>query len=1021
MAMTPLYLGEPTVLHLFPQYLDGAALRWYHQKKIVYLQTIDELASAFIERFSMHLSLERSEKKLKNVKQGENEKFTVFIERWKAVAEKIDSLPSEQRQIDMILDNVNGRYSVGFACQDLIDQKIIPKPEIVSNLLPEHQVNLISANEPVNPLEVNMINPWPKKEDRGAPHPPVIPRNWWIIDNPDSSAPKIVQREVLATQSGADFQPSFMKTTPAVNLPGPSNDPRRENEPRALNPGDSLLAQLKKTNANISIWEILMYCIEHRQAVLNVLSQASIPANTTPEELVGIISSTPQINMIGFKDKDLPAPDEPHVKALYISVKMSDKVIPMTLIDNGSALNICPWKTLQELDIYADKVLPSDLCVRGFDNSRREIMGSYLTTIYVVDVPFEVEFCVINMRPSYNLILGRPWLHQAKALASTLHQKIRFMANDKLVTIEGEKYVTTIIGSTHSTNPEIELSGFDICLIFRQGQDSSSTPDFTPYSAISMRLMQKMRYFPGMGLGPNATGMTSFPWSYYDSNNFGISYTPTEGEESRKGKISKQFIPIPQTLNGQFVRAGETTLCFEFPEPFFNQLVRDLSLTDEDVVVDEHSCKINSTNLLAVDKALVINLSVDSNITPFLDCEIVSDVVINKEVCNDNPDEMSSSFCNKACNKTPEYSFEYMSDNDDVSFNSKFNFEMKNFLEHEDEIVSAAETTIEVNLNTQDDHQIVLIGQSLSDDERREMIELLKTNKDVFAWSYKDMPRVDPAIVRHQIPLYLEAKPVKQRLRRIKTEVVAKVKEEVQKQLEAKFLETVDYPAWIANVVPILKKDGRMHVCVDYRDLNKASPKDSFPLPHIDILVDHAADNQLLFFMDEFSGYNQILIAEEDKEKTTFITEVGTSCFRVMPFGLKNAGATYQRAVTMILHDMIHKEVEVYIDDMIVKSKDRQGHIPNLDKFLQRIRKYGLRLNPKKCAFRVTSGKMLGFLITQRGIEIDPSKIEAITAMPVPRNEREVRGFLGKIQFISRFISKLTLTCDPLFKLLKKD
>ncbi|XP_047330988.1 uncharacterized protein LOC124934495 [Impatiens glandulifera] len=251
--------------------------------------------------------------------------------------------------------------------------------------------------------------------------------------------------------------------------------------------------------------------------------------------------------------------------------------------------------------------------------------------------------------------------------------------------------------------------------------------------------------------------------------------------------------------------------------------------------------------------------------------------------------------------------------------------------------------------------------------------------------------------------------------------MVDKIKEEVQKQLEADFLDVVEYPEWVANVVPVAKKDGKVRVCVDYRDLNKASPKDNFPLPHIDVLVDHAAGHELLSFMDGFSGYNQVLMAPEDKEKTTFITEVGTFCYRVMPFGLKNAGATYQRATTTILHDMIHKEVEVYVDDMIVKSRNRAGHIVNLEKFLQRIRKYQLRLNPKKCTFGVTAGKMLGFLITQRGIEVDPSKIAAITAMPTPRNEREVRGFLGKIQYISRFISKLTSTCDPLFKLLKKD
>ena len=164
--------------------------------------------------------------------------------------------------------------------------------------------------------------------------------------------------------------------------------------------------------------------------------------------------------------------------------------------------------------------------------------------------------------------------------------------------------------------------------------------------------------------------------------------------------------------------------------------------------------------------------------------------------------------------------------------------------------------------------------------------------------------------------------------------------------------------------MPVPKKDGRIRVCVDFRDLNKASLKDDFPLPHIDILVDNTAGHALLSFMDGFSGYNQILIAPEDREKTTFITQWGVYCYRVMPFGLKNVGATYQRAATTLLHDMIHKEVEVYVDDMIVKSKDRPGHIVALEKFFDRIRQFRMRLNPKKCMFGVTVGKLLGFMIT---------------------------------------------------------
>ena len=140
--------------------------------------------------------------------------------------------------------------------------------------------------------------------------------------------------------------------------------------------------------------------------------------------------------------------------------------------------------------------------------------------------------------------------------------------------------------------------------------------------------------------------------------------------------------------------------------------------------------------------------------------------------------------------------------------------------------------------------------------------------------------------------------------------------------------------------------------------MNKASPKDDFPLPHIDILVNNITGHALLSLMDGFLGYNQIKMALEDKEKTLFITPWGTYCYKIMPFGLKNAGATYQRATTTLLYDLIHKEVEVYVDEMIMKSKDREGHIPTLRKFFERSQFYKLRLNPKKCTFDVTFGKL---------------------------------------------------------------
>ena len=151
--------------------------------------------------------------------------------------------------------------------------------------------------------------------------------------------------------------------------------------------------------------------------------------------------------------------------------------------------------------------------------------------------------------------------------------------------------------------------------------------------------------------------------------------------------------------------------------------------------------------------------------------------------------------------------------------------------------------------------------------------------------------------------------------------------------------------------------------------------------------------------MDGFSGYNQIRMSPEDREKTSFITPWGTFCYKVMSFGLINVGATYQRGMTTLFHDMIHKEIEVYVDDMIVKSSDEEQHVVYLKKMFERLRKYKLRLNPNKCTFGVRSGKLLGFIVSPRGIEVDPDKVRAIREMPAPQTKKQVRGFLGRLNY----------------------
>lgn len=189
--------------------------------------------------------------------------------------------------------------------------------------------------------------------------------------------------------------------------------------------------------------------------------------------------------------------------------------------------------------------------------------------------------------------------------------------------------------------------------------------------------------------------------------------------------------------------------------------------------------------------------------------------------------------------------------------------------------------------------------------------------------------------------------------------------------------------------------------------MNKASLKDDFPLPNIDMIVDSTAGYVLLSFMDGFSGYNQIRINLEDQYKTSFMTPLGTFFYVVMPFGLKNVRATYQQAMTLIFHNFIHKILEDYVDEILVKSLVQGTHVENLHLAFERLRLYKMMLNPLKCVFSVDAGKLLGFIVSRRGIEIDTDKIDAIVNMPPTKNISHLHSLQGKIQAIRRFVAQL--------------
>ena len=241
-------------------------------------------------------------------------------------------------------------------------------------------------------------------------------------------------------------------------------------------------------------------------------------------------------------------------------------------------------------------------------------------------------------------------------------------------------------------------------------------------------------------------------------------------------------------------------------------------------------------------------------------------------------------------------------------------------------------------MDENDPEKSTRIGADLEEKIKKDLIRFLRENIDVFAWSHEDMPDIDLSVITHRLNIYPSSKPVRQKKRVFAPERDNATKEEVQKLTLVKFIREVYYPDWLANVVMVKKANSKWRICMNFTDLNKACPKDSYLLPRIDQLVDSTASHRLLSFMDAFFGYNQIGMDEADQEKTSFVISQGLFCYKVMPFSLKNAGATYQRLVNHMFCPQIRRNVEVYVDDMLVKSQDEGEHLNDLQETFDMLR-----------------------------------------------------------------------------------
>ncbi|KAH7838310.1 hypothetical protein Vadar_024854 [Vaccinium darrowii] len=666
---------------------------------------------------------------------------------------------------------------------------------------------------------------------------------------------------------------------------------------------DPIQKQLERTPASVSIWGLLSSSREHRQKLIKALSNMEVPPDTPPETMIALLTPTRAKHVVVFTEKDLPPEGAGHNKPLHITLKCKEKWVPIVLLDNGSALNVCPLRTAYCLGFKNKDFQPSNLGVRAYDNTRRDVIGTIQTGIAIGDFETNVEFHVLDIPSSFNLLLGRPWLHRSDIMAvpSSLHQKVQLGLATGTLTIYGDSGIrphvpdnAPLLEIIHGEE-DITLGGFsfdtsDGVLTIKMDEDFS-------IRSTALDMMLKMEYLPGLGLGRNNQGVAEFPKFLANNHRSGLGYRST----SNQSKARTNQGPI------RFVKAPEAVYLGE-PEPFWDmeakiklpgfEIFANNTWDSEDETEEgKEPAKmlqvdwievLDSGNLLSLfgeesppgmggnkpaatladlkpvedmelmmlgQEALgdVTTLIMDAN-GIYKNCTFVPRIIYTGTDFESESESSTASSIESGVESelesviTPRhhFSFEFEStlmyhapgappfemneidfaylavseincidpDDEGIEFEEEIPKELRSLIEREDErhAQPIKEEVISINLRDESNPRMVQIGSGLSPEEFKAHSDLLKEFEDVFAWSHADMPGIDPEIVEHRIPLYPDAKPVKQKLRKMRPDWVLEIKKEVQRQIDAGFLIVTEYPQWVANIVPVPKKNGKIRI-----------------------------------------------------------------------------------------------------------------------------------------------------------------------------------------------------------------
>ncbi|KAI5444422.1 hypothetical protein KIW84_012882 [Lathyrus oleraceus] len=634
------------------------------------------------------------------------------------------------------------------------------------------------SNRSVLPLVIRLAGPVPYSSDKAVSYQynATMIEGGQEVPLPTTSSVVSIVDVTKVTRSGSVFGPVFPKDkeesvvskkveVPVVDPVGVSKGKSGESSDLKANNDDEVLRLIKRSEFNmveqllqtpskISVLSLLMNSESHREALQRVLEQAFVEHDVTVDQFDHIVANITSCNNLSFCDEELPEEGRNHNLDLHISMNCKEDALSNVLVDTGSSLNVLPKPTLSKLSYQGAPMRYSGVIVKAFDSSRKTVIGEVDLPVKIGPSDFQITFQVMDIHPAYSCLLERPWIHEAGAVTSTLHQKLKFVKNGKLVIIGGEKALLV----SH-------LSSFS----FVEAEHDVGTP----FQALSIAAEKRV--------GAPMSSLKDAK-KIVEGGNVDQWWRMVEVSDN-KGRTGLGFHRGSSTGRTEDMQLSFRSIWF------IHDNEQHLAAVLEDD--EEEECTNFVTHGKACNNWTVVDIS----------------VILHRSKLVPNPIEYND--------PSPSPNFKFPVFEAEEESDVEVSDELSRLLEQDKKTIQPFEEQIElVNLGSEDDVKEVKIGYRLCPNVKKGLIYLLREYSDVFAWSYKDMPGLDSDIVEHRLPLKPECPPVKQKLRRTHPDMAVKIKEEVHKQIDVGFLVTAEYPQWVANIVHVPKKDGKVRMCV---------------------------------------------------------------------------------------------------------------------------------------------------------------------------------------------------------------